>query len=66
MIGEESVFLFFLYIKMFELGVKVAFYNRSAVAHNKIDLLKIPRRSSCSEHTDDAFVLLISFCLFHL
>jgi len=101
-IGKEFVFLSFLYIKLFELGVKVAFYddddcfitinsglvpfieglcaqilyfrfeiigglhNRSAVAHNKVDLLKFPRRSTCSERTDDAFVLLNCFYFFHL
>jgi len=64
-IGEEFVFLSFLFIKLFEFGVEVAFKNRSAVTHNKINLLKFPFRSSCSERIDDAFVLLICFCFFH-
>jgi len=59
-------FLQGLYIKRFELDAEVAFYNRSVVTHNKVDLLKFPLRSSCSEHIDDAFVLLICFCFFHL
>jgi len=33
-IGEEFAFLFFLYIKLFQLGVKVAFNNRSTVTHH--------------------------------
>ena len=65
-IGEECVFLSFLHIKRLELGVEVAFYNGSAVTHNKVDLLKIPRRSSCSERTEDACALLICFLFFHL
>jgi len=64
--GEEFVFLAFLYIKLFELGVEVAFNKRSAVTHHKANLHKFPLRSSCSERIDDAFVLLICFCLFHL
>jgi len=42
--GEEFIILSFLYIKLFELGVKVAFYNRSAaqVTYNKVNLLKFP------------------------
>ena len=39
MIGEESVFLSFLYTKLLELGVDIAFYNGSAVTHNKLNLL---------------------------
>jgi len=66
MIGKKLVFFSFLYIKLFELGVEVAFNNRSAVTHHKVDLLKFPLRSSSFERTDDAFVLLICFCLFHL
>jgi len=48
-------FFFFpcCHIKLFELSVEVAFNNGSAVAHNKVDLLKFPHRSSCSERTDD-------------
>jgi len=38
MIGEELVFLSFLYIKLFELGAKVAFNNRSTVANHKVHL----------------------------
>ena len=67
MIGEEFVFLSFsVYMKLFELGVEVAFNNRSAVTHHKGDLLKFPLRSSSFERTDDALVLLICFCVFHL
>jgi len=62
MIGEECVFLSFLYIKLFELDVEVPFYNRSMSAHTNVDLLKYSRRTSCSEFFDDAFVLLICFC----
>jgi len=69
MIGEE-LFLFFkfLYInlKRFELGVEVAFNNGSAVTRPKVNLLKFPLRSGSFERTDDAFVLLICFCFFHL
>jgi len=56
----------FLYIKLFELGVQVAFDNRSVVTHHKVNLLKIPLRSSYSERTDDACVLLICFFFLHL
>jgi len=67
MIGEELVFFSFLYIKrLFELGVEVALNHRSAVTHHKVNLLKFPLQSSNFERTDDAFVLLISFCVFHL
>jgi len=45
-IGQELVFLSFLYIKLFELGVEVAFNNRSAVTHYKINLLKFPLRAA--------------------
>jgi len=40
MISEEFVFLSFLCIKLFELGVEIALYIRSAVTHNKVNLLK--------------------------
>jgi len=66
MIGEELVFFCFLYIKLFELGVKVALSHQSAVTHHKVNLLKFPLRSSSFERTDDAFVLLNCFCIFHL
>jgi len=66
MIGEELVFFSFLYIKLFELGVEVALNHQSAVTQHKVNLLKFPLRSSSFECTDDAFVLLICFCLFHL
>ena len=59
-------FLQGLYIKRFELDAEGTFYNRSAVTHNKVDLLKFPLQSSCSERIDNAFVLLICFCFFHL
>jgi len=35
MIGGELVFFYFLYIKLFELGVEAALNNRSAVTHHK-------------------------------
>jgi len=68
MIGEGFVFLSFWYIKFFELGEIVTFNNRSTVTHHKVNQFKFLRQSSCSERTvtDDAFVLLICFCLFHL
>jgi len=66
MIGEELVFFSFLYIKLFELDVEVAFNNQSAVTHHKVNLLKFPLWSSSFVRTDDAFVLLSCFCLFHL
>jgi len=65
-IGEEIVCFSFLYIKLFELGVEVAFNNRSAATHHKVNLLKFPIQSSSSERTDDAFVLLICFFFFYL
>jgi len=44
MISEEFVFKFlsFLCIKLFEFGVEVAFNNRSAVTHHRVNLLKFP------------------------
>jgi len=66
MIGEDLVFLSFFYIKLFELGVEVAFNNWSAVARHKVNVLKFPLWSSSFERADDAFVLLICFCFFHL
>jgi len=51
---------------IFELGVEVAFNIRSAVTLHTVNPLKSPLQSSCSERTDDAFVLLICFCFFHL
>ena len=44
---------------------ELAFNNRSAVTHHKVHLLKFPLRSSTFERTDDAFVLLISFCVLY-
>ena len=38
---------------------EVVFYCRSAIAYDKVDLLQIPRQGSCSELTNDTFVLLI-------
>jgi len=58
-IGDEFVFLSFLNIKLFELGVEVTFNNRSAVTHHKVNLLKFPLRSNCSENTNDVWVPLI-------
>jgi len=66
MITEELVFFSFLYIKLFELGAEVAFNHGLAVTHHKVNLLKFPLWSSTFERTDDAFVLLICFCVFHL
>ena len=66
MIGKELVFFSFLYIKLFEIGVEVAFNNRSAVTHHKVNLLKFPLWSSSFEHIDDVFVLLNFFCFLHL
>jgi len=40
MISEDFVFLSFLYIKLFALFVEVAFNNRPAVTHHKVNLLK--------------------------
>ena len=65
MIGEELVFVSVLYIKLFEFGVEVAFNNRSAVTHHKVNPLEFPLRSSSFERPDDAFVLLICFCFFY-
>ena len=53
-------------MKLFELGVEVALNHRSAVTHHKVNLLKFLLWSSSFERTDDAFVLLICFCFFHL
>ena len=64
-IGEEYVPLSSLYIKLFELGVKVALYNGSAVVYYKVELFEYARRGKCSERTDDAFVLFVCFCFFH-
>jgi len=51
MIGEDSVFLSFSYIKLFELGLEVAFYNRSTVAPEKLmysyPTTAIPKRLLC-------------------
>ena len=65
MISEESIILPFLYIKLFELGVEIAFNDGPAVSHNKFNLFKFLLQSSCAERTDDAFVLLICFCFFN-
>jgi len=51
MIAEKNVPMSFLYIKLFELGVEVAFNNQSAITHHKANLLKFPLRSSCSERS---------------
>jgi hypothetical protein len=66
MIGEDLGHFLSLYIKLFELGVEIAFNNRSAVTHHKVNLVKFLLWSSFSERTDDAFVLVICFCSFHL
>jgi len=59
MISEQFIFLSCLSIKLCELGVGFAFNKTFAVTHNKVNLLKFPLWSSCSESTDDAFVLFI-------
>ena len=50
-IGKDSVFLSFSYINFFELGVEVAFYNRSTVAPEKFTCsyptTAIPKRLLC-------------------
>jgi len=66
MIGEELVLFCFLHIKLFELGVEVALNHRSAGTNHKVYLLKFLLRSSIFERTNDAFVLLICFCVFPL
>ena len=40
MISAKFVFLFFLYVNCFKLGVEIAFNSRSAANHNKINFLK--------------------------
>jgi len=52
---QETYFSCFLVYQLFEFGVQIAFYYGSAVACYKVDLLKWPRRSTYSEHTNDAF-----------
>jgi len=42
----KSFYVSFLYMKFFELGVKIAFYCGSAAAYNKVDILTFPRRST--------------------
>jgi len=72
MIGEEFVIpKAFLLVHQaqasrLDLEVEVTFNNRSAVTHHKMYLLKFPLRSSCSECTNNAFVLIICFCFFHV
>ena len=42
-LGRNSLVVFpLLYIKLFELVVKVAVKNQSAVTHHKVDLFKFP------------------------
>ena len=69
--GEEFVFLSFLYTKLSELGVEVAFNNRSAVTHHKVNLLNshfrvaalsAPMMLLCCSVASASF----SFCFFHL
>jgi len=62
----ETVVLFFWYFNLFELGVEVTSYHWSAVAYFKVELLKCPCQSLCSEHTMEVFVMLIRICFFHL
>ena len=49
----------FFYIKLFELGVEVAFNNRSAVTHHKVDLLKFPLWSISLEWIQQAAELRV-------
>jgi len=63
MVKWGGVLLCFLCIKLFELGVEVAFYNRSAVTHIEVNQLESSRPSSCSERTDDTVVMLNMICL---
>ena len=63
---EVSVFVSIEYINLFDLGVEVAFYYRSAVAYYRVDLLKFPRRNFSSNRADNTFVMLICCCFFHL
>ena len=63
---RRACLFFSLYIKLFELGVEIALNHRSTVTYHKINLLKFPLRSSNFERTNDAFLLLICFCVFHL
>jgi len=58
MVKWGAVLLSFLCIKLFELGVEVASYNRSAVTHVEVDQLESSHPSSCSERTDDTVVML--------
>jgi len=48
MISQEFDLLSFLYINLFELGPEINFYKGSAVAQNKVNLLKKPHWSICS------------------
>ena len=69
--SAKSFFLSFLYINLLELGVEVAFNNRSAVTHHKDNLLEFPLWSSCSVHTNRCHPISVfryssssnSFCL---
>ena len=63
----KSLFFFpSMYINLFELGAEVACYNRSVITNNKVNVFKYHLQSSCSERTDDVFVLLNYFYFFHL
>jgi len=55
-ISEENVFLSFLCIKRFELGVEVAFHNTSAV-NTQLISLKYPRWGSYKP-------MILLYCLF--
>jgi len=65
-IGKELVSFALLYMKLFELGVEVALNRQSTITQHKVNLLKFPLWSSSFERTDDAFMMLICLCFFHL
>ena len=66
--GRQRVCHSFLLVhhKLFELGVEVAFNNRSADTYNQINPIKFPLQSSCSERNDSValayLLLLLSPC----
>jgi len=57
---------FLLLNKLCASELEVAFKNRSVVTQHEVHLLKFPLVISSFERTDNAFVLLICFCFFHL
>jgi len=69
---RRRAYLFFLFVHQAfchsDLGVEVVQNrdHRSALTDHKVNLLKFSLRSSSFGCTDDAFVLLICLCFFHL